>query len=454
MVKPSMRLGELPSFRQAYKASLSMAWPSALEALLVAVISSFDMMMVGGLGSSAIAAVGICTQPRYILLATVLTLNMGVTAVVARRKGEKNYKDAVDALKQALVISFALSVIITIIGQVFAKDLLVLAGANEDYLSDAIDYFRITLAGNFFYMMSLTMTAAQRGFGNTRISMITNTSANLVNILFNWLLINGIWFFPRLGVRGAAIATSIGYVAAFLIAVRSITRRDVPLAIRDFKIRFDKNTLTSISKVWSGSFIEQIFIRIGFFLYAAMVAALGTTEFAAHQICMQIINISFALGDGFSVASTSLVGQNLGAERSDLAIMYAKVGQRMAMVLGFILSILFILLRVPLLHLFSNEADVIALGSKIMIILAFVCQIQPSQVVISGCLRGAGDSGYVALTSFISIGILRPALSYFLCYTLGLGLFGAWLGLYADQFTRLVLNIIRFRSCKWTCIRL
>ena len=125
----------------------------------------------------------------------------------------------------------------------------------------------------------------------------------------------------------------------------------------------------------------------------------------------------------------------------------------MAMVLGFILSILFILLRVPLLHLFSNEADVIALGSKIMIILAFVCQIQPSQVVIS-LLARRRRFGYVALTSFISIGILRPALSYFLCYTLGLGLFGAWLGLYADQFTRLVLNIIRFRSCKWTCIRL
>ncbi|NLB62439.1 MAG: MATE family efflux transporter [Clostridiales bacterium] len=454
MVKPSMRLGEIPSFKQAYKTSLSMAWPSAIEALLVALISSFDIMMVGGLGSSAIAAVGICTQPRFILLAVVLTLNMGVTAVVARRKGQNDIQGAVSALKQALAISFVLSIIITIIGEVFARELLILAGANSDYINEAVTYFRIILIGNFFSCLSLTMTAAQRGFGNTRISMITNTTANLVNILFNWLLINGIWIFPRLEVMGAAIATSIGNFVAFLIAVRSITRRDVPLAIRDLKIKFDKYTINSIGKVWGGGFVEQIFIRLGFFLYAKMVASLGTTEFATHQICMHIINISFALGDGFSVASTSLVGQNLGAKRSDLAIMYAKVGQRMAMVMGILLSILFVFLRVPLLRLFSNDVDVITLGAKIMFILALVCQIQPSQVVISGCLRGAGDSGYVALTSFLSIGLIRPALSYFLCYTIGWGLFGAWIGLYFDQLSRLILNIIRFRSCKWTAIRL
>lgn len=455
MVKPSLRIGELPSTSQAYKTSINMAWPSAVESVLISLISSIDVMMVGRLGSAAISAVGITTQPKFILLAVIITLNAGVTAFVARRRGEKDTLGAVRCLKQALMLCCGLSLVLNILGEIFAPELLKLAGANDDYLADAVIYFRIILIGNFFSCVSLTMNAAQRGFGNTRISMITNCSANLVNVLFNWLLINGIWIFPELGIRGAAIATVIGNIVGFCIALASVLRVSVPLNIR--KVRgwsFDKRTMSSVGKVWSSAFVEQIFLRIGFFLYAAMVANLGTTEFATHQVCMQLINISFAFGDGLGVASTSLVGQGLGMKRPDLAILYGKVGQRCALCVGIILSIFFVTLRSQLVGLFSNDPMVIELGSTIVLIIAATCLAQTSQVVISGCLRGAGDSAFVAMTSFISIGVIRTVLSYILCYPLGLGLVGAWLGLFSDQLVRLVLNFIRFAGGKWTKIEL
>ncbi|MEG1559671.1 MAG: MATE family efflux transporter [Clostridia bacterium] len=455
MIKPSMVLGELPGTKEAYKTSLAMAWPSALESVLIALIGSMDIMMVGSLGESAISAVGITTQPKFILLAVIMTLNMGVTAIVARRKGEGDKVGATKCLKQALLLCGLLSLILNVLGEVFAEDFLRLAGANDDYMVDALVYFRIILIGNFFSCINLTINAAQRGFGNTRISMVTNISANLVNILFNFLLINGIWIFPRWGVMGAAVATVIGNIVGLIIAIISVTRRQ-----REFNIfvskgwGFDKKTMKGIIKVWSSALVEQVFMRAGFFVYAAMVASLGTLAFATHQICLQLINISFAFGDGLGIASASLVGQNLGAKRPDIAMIYGKVGQRCALIIGIFLSITFILLRKQLIGLFSNEAEVIELGSKVVFVIALLCLAQTSQVVISGCLRGAGDAGFVAISSFISIAVVRTGLSYLFCFTLGWGLIGAWLGMFSDQFLRLILNFIRYETAKWTKIEL
>ena len=200
--------------------------------------------------------------------------------------------------------------------------------------------------------------------------------------------------------------------------------------------------------------VEQVFLRIGFFVYAKMVAALGTTAFATHQICMNILNLSFALGDGFSIAASSLVGQSLGAKRPDKAMLYASITQRLALIASTFLFLFFILGRNFLVGLFTTDASIIAQGSIIMIIIAFTTHVQTSQVIISGSLRGAGDTKYVALTSFISIGVVRPLLTWALCFPAGLGLVGAWFAVFIDQNMRLFINFLRFRTGKWTRIEL
>lgn len=193
-------------------------------------------------------------------------------------------------------------------------------------------------------------------------------------------------------------------------------------------------------------------MRIGFLAYAVIVARLGEIPYATHLICMNILNLSFCFGDGFGIAASALVGQNLGAKRPDMSMIYGKVGQRLAFIVSTLLFVFFIFSRSFLVSIFSDHPDVIALGANIMIIIAFTTHIQTSQVVISGCLRGAGDTAFVAISSLVSIAIIRPTLTYLLCFPAGLGLYGAWIAVFVDQTFRIAINFTRFSSGKWAKI--
>ncbi len=454
MIDKKNIVGEIPSNRTIYKKTFDIAWPSAVESVLIALIAAVDMMMVGNLGSDAISAVGITTQPKFFVLATILALNTGVVVLVSRRKGQKDAQSANNYVRQAIVLSIILSFFLSLSGIIFAEPFLAFAGANSDYLSLAVDYFRIVMVGNFFYSISLTITAAQRGAGNTKISMTTNIAANLFNLVFNAMLINGLFIFPKLGVHGAAIATLIGNVVAFMIALYSITKKGnfLYFNIKEFK-GFDLNTLNDIKKISLSALVEQFFIRFGFLMYAKSVAGLGTVEFAAHQVCMQMMSIGFSMGDGLSIANTSLVGQSLGAKRPDMAIIHAKISQRIGILLALALSIFVALFRYELIGLFTNEQAVIEASGIPMIIFSITVLFQIPQVITMGSLRGAGDVRFVAMVMLISVSIIRPTLAWLFCYPLELGLVGAWLALLLDQLTRNTLSTLRFKQAKWVNIK-
>lgn len=455
MLKPKQILGELPSTSAAYKNFYKIAWPSALESLLVGLVGSMDTIMVGVLGKGAITAVGITNQPKYILLAMIVSLNVGITAVTARRKGQSDRTGANKVLRVGIQLAALISILMSLLGYIYAKPILLLAGAEESYLPDAMNYFRILMISIPFQSLNLTINAAQRGCGKTKISMTTNAVSNIINIIFNYLLINGIGFFPKLGVKGAAIATAMGACAAFCISLATLFKRGNYLSFHQKTgWSVNRSAVNPIFKVSSSAFVEQVFMRIGFLLYAAIVARIGTTEYATHLICMNILSLSFAFGDGLSIASSALVGQNLGARRPDLSIIYGKIGQRLAFMISSVIFFVFIFGRHFLVSLFSPEAAIITLGGNIMILAALGTHAQTSQVVMSGCLRGAGDTNFVAITSFISIAIIRPLLTWFLCYPAGLGLYGAWISLCVDQVFRVVTSFQRFSGGKWATINL
>jgi putative MATE family efflux protein len=455
MLKPQQIIGALPSSRQAYSNFYKMAWPSALEALLVALIGSVDTIMVGTLGEGAIAAVGITTQPKFILLAIIFSLNTGITAVTARRKGQDNRTDANRCIRAGMFYSLCGSLLMSFLGFLFAKPILLFAGADPSYLSDAMDYFKVLMLSLPFQALNLTINAAQRGCGKTKISMYSNIISNLINIPFNYLLINGIGIFPRLEVKGAAIATMMGAVTAFIISFSTLMRREGYLTLH-YKAGWGihKDISEAIYKVSSSAFVEQVFMRVGFLAYAVIVARLGTTQYATHLICMNILTLSFCFGDGLSIAASALVGQNLGAKRPDLSIIYGKTGQRLAFMISCVIFLVFLFGRTFLVSLFSDETAIITLGANVMILAALGTHFQTSQVVLSGCLRGAGDTGYVAITSLISVAMVRPLLTYLLCFPAGLGVYGAWVALLIDQCFRFITSYYRFSSGKWTTIAL
>ncbi|MGL4345823.1 MAG: MATE family efflux transporter [Cellulosilyticaceae bacterium] len=455
MIRSDQLLGDCPTSRTIYKETMNLAWPSALERILVSLVGAIDTMMVGVLGAGSIAAVGITQQPMFILLAIIFSLNTGVTAIVARRFGEQDYDNANRTLRQSIILVGLLSLLLSCIGFIYAKPILLWMGAEPHVIGDATVFFRIILIGMFFNALTLNMNAAQRGAGNTKIAMYTNITANLVNLVFNFLLIQGNFGFPMLGVKGAAIATVLGNIVAFTIALFSLIHSKNQLKlVRHQNWKLDFPILKGIFVISSSAMVEQLCMRIGFLAYTKMITNLGTIAFATHQICMNILNMTFSVGDGMSMAASSLVGRNLGAKRPDLSIIYGKTAQRIGLILSSILVIVFLFGRTPLVGLFTNESDIIALGSQIMLIVAIVSPLQISQVIISGSLRGAGDTKFVAGSSFISILVIRPIITFSLCYGLGMGLLGAWIALLLDQTLRLILNIIRFSNGKWTLIKI
>jgi Na+-driven multidrug efflux pump len=247
----------------------------------------------------------------------------------------------------------------------------------------------------------------------------------------------------------------MGAIAAFIISLSTLLRKSGYLTFHHKAgWSIHKETTTAIYKVSSSAFVEQVFMRIGFLAYAAIVARLGTTEYATHLICMNILTLSFCFGDGLSIAASALVGQNLGAKRPDLSIIYGKTGQRLAFMISCFIFFIFLFGRTFLVSLFSDEAVIISLGANVMILAALGTHFQTSQVVLSGCLRGAGDTGFVAITSLISVALVRPLLTYLLCFPAGLGVYGAWVALLVDQCFRFITSYYRFSSGKWTSISL
>lgn len=445
----------LPSASEAMGTLAKIAWPAILESVLVSLVSLVDTMMVSSLGHEAIASVGLTTQPRFIVLAVFMSLNVGVTAVISRRFGEGDRESANRTLRQVLLIVAVLGAVLSALAVFFAEPLLRFAGAQADTIEGAVQYFSIIIGGSIFSIISLTINAAQRGCGNTKIAMTTNVTANLVNIVFNYLLIGGHFGFPRLGVRGAAIATTLGYFVAFLIAARSISRPDRFLRI-SFRHSFMPRwkDLSSLINVGSSAAVEQVFVRVGFFLFAKIIAGLGTVAFSTHQVCMNMMNLSFAFGDGLAVSASALVGQSLGKRRTDHARLYGHLAQRVGLIIGGCMTVFFLLLRRQLMIPFSDSEEMIALGAQVLIILGCICPAQISQVIYSNCLRVAGDTRYVALVSLVCIGLGRTVVAYLFTYTLAGGLIGAWMSVVVDQVSRLILNGVRFSRGKWTSIRL
>lgn len=441
--------------RQMYSTFIKIAWPALLESFLIGVIAFVDSLMVSGCGEEAIAAVGLTGQPRLLFYVVLMSITTGVNAVVARRRGEGDREGANRTLMQTLPIVFILATLFFLISLFVAEPLLRFAGAKDDTIGMAIPYYNITMFGMIFTSVSLCINAAHRGCGKTKISMTTNIAANVVNVIFNALLINGLFFFPKLGVTGAAIATALGNIVSAVIAIASLYRKDSYLQMNFGQmLRHKFETLPSVMKVFSGSALEQVFLRIGFFLFVKMVADLGTKEYATHQICMNVMNLSFTVGDGLGIASASLVGQHLGMRREDKSLVYGKVGQRVGLCYGVVLLTLFTIFGGNIVGWFSDDPSIISVGIQLMAMLAFICPFQISQVIFSGCLRGAGDTRYMAVVSMFSVALLRPILTYILVYPVAMGVLGAWIAILVDQIMRFGFSAVRFYSQKWCKVKL
>lgn len=296
---------------------LKIAWPAVFESFFISLAGMIDVYMVIGLGSEAVASVGLTTQPKFLGLSLFFAMNVAIAAIVARRTGEKDKRRANETLAEAILLTILFGAVITVACVSLAGWLMEKCGSAPDTHDGAVIYFQIIMGGMIFNIISMVINAAQRGAGNTKIAMYTNTISSIVNIIGNYLLIGGHLGFPKLGIRGAALATVLGTVVGCTISVMSLFRKDsflsIPYIIKEgLWKRFE--SVKIILKLSSSTFVEQILMRIGFMSTAVMAADMGTAAMAAHQVGMNALSLSFSFGDGMQAAAVALIGQSLGSK--------------------------------------------------------------------------------------------------------------------------------------------
>ena len=388
--------------KQGYHTAFQMAWPAVMESFFIALASLVDSLMVSSMGAYAVAAVGLTTQPKFIGLCIFIAANVSVSALVARRRGEKDRYGANQVLLMILVFVLAAGTLISVAAVTFAEPIIRFCGANGDTLESAVLYYRIIMGGMMFNILSMAINACQRGAGNTKIAMRTNVTSNVVNMIGNYLLIQGNLGFPRLGIAGAALATVFGTVVACVMSFLSLVPKDnfisIPYLIGE-KVRLALEPAKNMLKIASSVFAEQLFMRVGFLTVSIMVAKLGTAAYAAHQAGMNIMNLSFSFGDGMQVAAVALCGRSLGEKRPDLARMYGTICQRIGNIISILLALLYLTCGSWYYHLFFVEEDIILMGIEIMRVLAVIVLFQVAQVIYMGCLRGAGDVVFTTIAS-------------------------------------------------------
>ena len=428
-----------------------------IESFFVAFAGLIDSLMVSALGSNAVAAVGLTAQPKFMGLSVFLAINVAISALVARRFGENKRREANALLSTALVLICGLSVLLGIVFVALAPQIMNLCGSTPETHGSAVLYYRIVMGGMIFNCIQMGINSAQRGAGNTKITMRTNITSNTLNIIFNYLLINGHCGFPALGIMGAALATVLGTVVSCIMSVISIMKSDffvsIPYIIKE-KIMPSMRALKNLVKVGYSVFFEQILMRIGFMMTAIMAAHQGNAAMAAHQVGMNIMALSFSFGDGLQAAAVALIGRSLGEKKPEKAKEFGRTCQMIGGIISVALAVIYFFGARLLMGLFFEEAEIVGIGVGIMRLIIIIVLFQIRQVIYMGCLRGAGDTLYTAIASTISVTLIRTGVSYLCGYALGWGIAGIWMGVLGDQISRYVFAAMRFKKGKWVQIKI
>ncbi|KLU40760.1 MAG: MATE family efflux transporter [Limnochordia bacterium] len=432
-----------------------LAGPAIVENLLHTMVGVVDTAMVGRLGAYALASVGLANQIFNISLTVFAALATGSTALVARYIGAESREEAAEVARQSLVVGVYVSgvVLLALVGMGPAFLRLLFPRAEEAVLYHGGLYVRIVAAAQMFNYFLIIINGVLRGAGDTQTPMRITALVNGINVILNAFLIYGIGPFPALGVAGAAIATAISQSIGGLLAARALLRSQLVLVKLSDSFRPNAVMIKRIMNIGVPAGVEQGIMRVAQLAYTMIVSSLGTVAYAAHQVALNAESLSFMPGAGFAVAATTLVGQNLGAERPDEAEKAGYESRRMAVVVMSVMGVVFLLFPRPLVSIFSADPEVMELA---VVCLRLVAVSQPALatiMVLAGALRGAGDTRAIVKITLLGFILVRICVAYVLAVVLGIGLVGAWIGMVVDLFFRSFLINQRFRSGQWKLIR-
>ena len=385
-----------------------------------------DMLWVGKAGSDAVAAVGTAGFFPWLSMAFIMLSRVGGEVKVAQSVGENNIENTKLYIKSALENNIILSIIFSMVIIILNKSLIdIFKLGNESVILMSRQYLAIVSFGFFFSFLNQVLTGIFNGLGNSKTPFLINTIGLITNIVLDPILIFGLFGIPKLGVVGAAIATITAQVVSTIIFLFKIKRSKY----EQFKIKLFKNINISFNKEVAKIGIP-VAIQNGMFTLISMVigvliASWGSTAIAAQKVGSQIESISWMTSDGLSVAITSFVGQNYGAQKLDRVEKGCKIGIVSALFLGITTTLILVFGGSTIFSLFINEEDAIIKGGMYLKILGYTQIFSCLEIIVCGIFKGLGRTYIPSLIVTVLTG-LRIPMAYILSNKNILGLEGIW----------------------------
>lgn len=431
------------------RAIFLLAVPMILELVMESTFAVVDIFFVSKLGSSAVATVGLTETYLFLLYAGAMGMATGVTAIIARRTGEKNTESAASSAVQSIWLGITLSVPFALAGIFFPKQLLGLMGADSWAIENGFRYTQWMLGGNLVIVLLFVINAIFRGAGDAAIAMRVLWIANGINILLCPALINGWGPLPAMGIEGAAVATTIGRGTGVLIQLWTLLKGGKHIRVHSRQIRMDLAVLWNIFRTSLGGIGQMLVSMTSWVFLMRILSGTGSEAVAASTIVIRLMMFTLMPAWGLSNAAATLVGQNLGADRPDRAESSVwKTGlYNMVFLIG--VSVVYFIFSEQLMRIFTSEERVIAIGSEWIQILSYSYFVYGWWMVAVQAFNGAGDTATPTWINIIFFWLIQIPLSWWLAIHLQWQYSGVFWGVFISETSVGLFTLWLFSRGKW-----
>lgn len=430
----------------------ALAFPSILGNLLYTIVGVVQTFFVGELGASALAAIGAGQRVFFALQAILLAVTAGTTALVARAWGAGDYREASRVTMASLVVGGAVSLMAMVIGVLFARPVAGLFGLDEVTLDLAAKNIRWLSFFNLAFAVNFILAAGLRATGDAWSPLVIGAVVNALNIPLLYVFVFGKFGFPEFGVAGAALAAGISFsVGAFLLISLWMAQR--------FQLKYSKGgwwrkeRLNRLLEIGLPAGAEQLVFQIGFFAFLMLIGRFyGTAAFAAYNIGVTMLMVCMTVGFGFSIAGSTLVGQHLGASDPEGATRSGWRSMGFAVLAMGSLGLLVLLNAERLATAFiGDDLETIGYTVQFVSLLGATMPLMAVEFAIGGALRGAGDTRFPLIATFLGLIVMRCGLAA-LATWLELAVVWVYASLVGDYMLKAALLIWRFRSGRWKTV--
>jgi len=428
---------------QIRRSVMILALPVTLTTLLQRAEGIVAVFLVGGLGATSIAAVGLGQLLAFVATTLVSGISVGTNVIVAQLWGARRRQDAGEAARHFLWLSIGVSLVLAGIGIAGNQFVMQQLGAESAVIALALPYSTLIFLVIPCTVLIQVLSSILQGTGDTKTPMYGLIGVNLLHVFLAYPLIYGQWGAPALGLKGAAIAVGFAEATGMLY----LLLRCRPILKDSSSLRLD--LIRSIWEVGASVSGERIVQQAGIFIYTKLVLLYGTVAYAAHQVGLSIESFSFLPGYGLAIAAATMVGQSIGAGKYTRAKLENWEANRLAIVIMAGMGILFFFFPYTLLRAFTTDEAVIELGTVFLKIVATLQIPLALTMVLAGSLRGAGDTRFIMGATMIGMWGVRVPMALIVAIWLHLSVSYVWIAMIADWTVRMALLLWRYQSERW-----